>query len=80
MRRFTWLTNGFSTKVQNLEHAVAFTSCTTTPSRVHQSFRVTPAMAAGLADHVWDLDALGALTPKPVAKPCGSMKRAASVG
>jgi hypothetical protein len=48
-------------------------------SRVHQTLRVTPAMAAGLTDHVWDLAELVALVPKPVARPWGSVKRAAAV-
>jgi hypothetical protein len=33
-------------------------------------------MAAGLSDHVWEIDDLIALMPKPVAKPWGSVKRA----
>jgi hypothetical protein len=37
--------------------------------RVHQTLRVTPAMEAGLADHVWTMDELIALLPRPtVAK------------
>jgi hypothetical protein len=46
--------------------------------RVHQTLRVTPAMAAGLSDHVWELSELIALMPKPIAKAWGSVKRAAS--
>jgi len=45
---------------------------------VHQALRVTPAMAAGLTDHVWELADLIALMPKPVARPWGSVKRAAA--
>jgi hypothetical protein len=48
------------------------------PDRVHQTLRVTPAMAAGVSDHVWELSELIALMPKPVAKPWGSVKRAAA--
>jgi len=33
--------------------------------RVHQSLRVTPAMEAGIADHVWSIEELVALLPKP---------------
>jgi hypothetical protein len=36
--------------------------------RVHQTLRVTPAMQAGLTDHVWSIGELCALLPKPVAK------------
>ena len=55
MRRFTRLTNAFSKKVENLEHAVALHFMHYNFCRVHQTLRVTPAMAAGLADHVWEL-------------------------
>lgn len=77
MRRLR-LTNGFSKKVQNLEHAVALHFMHYNFCRVHQTLRVTPAMAAGLADRVWELDELVALMPKPVARPWGSVKRAAA--
>jgi IS1 family transposase len=50
MRRFTRLTNAFSKKVENLAHAVALHFMFYNFCRVHQSLRVTPAMAAGLAD------------------------------
>jgi hypothetical protein len=36
--------------------------------RVHQTLRVTPAMEAGLADHVWSTDELIALLPEPTVK------------
>jgi len=36
--------------------------------RTHQTLRVTPAMEAGLTDHVWSLEELCALLPKPVVK------------
>ena len=55
MRRFTRLTNGFSKKVKNLEHAVALHFMNYNFCRIHQSLRVTPAMEAGVTDHVWDL-------------------------
>ncbi len=78
MRRFTRLTNGFSKKVENLGHAVALHFMFYNFCRVHQTLRVTPAMAAGIADHVWEIDELIALMPKPMAKAWGSLKRAAS--
>ncbi|HEY4013452.1 MAG TPA: DDE-type integrase/transposase/recombinase [Polyangiaceae bacterium] len=77
MRRFTRLTNGFSKKVENLEHAVAIHFMHYNFCRVHQTLRVTPAMAAGVSDHVWEIDDLIAIMPKPVARPWGSVKRAA---
>lgn len=58
MRRFTRLTNAFSKKVENLKHAVALHFMHYNFCRVHQSLRVTPAMAAGVADHVWSMEEL----------------------
>jgi IS1 family transposase len=78
MRRFTRLTNAFSKKALNLEYAVALHFMHYNFCRVHQTLRVTPAMAAGISDHVWQIDELIALIPKPVARPWGSVKRAAS--
>jgi IS1 family transposase len=52
MRRFTRLTNAFSKKVQNLGYAVALHFMHYNFCRVHQTLRVTPAMEAGLTDHV----------------------------
>lgn len=56
MRRFTRLTNGFSKKLENLEHAVALHYMYYNFCRIHQTLRITPAMEAGLSDHVWSLD------------------------
>lgn len=68
MRRFTRLTNGFSKKLENLEHAVSLHFAYYNFCRVHQSLRVTPAMAAGICDHVMSVDDLIALIPDaPVA-------------
>lgn len=56
MRRFTRLTNGFSKKIENLEAAVALYFMYYNFGRIHQTLRVTPAMEAGLTDHVWTLE------------------------
>jgi len=71
MRRFTRLTNGFSKKVENLAHAVALHYMHYNFARVHTSLTIThedgtktkrtPAMAAGVADHVWTLREIAAL-------------------
>jgi IS1 family transposase len=61
MRRFTRLTNGFSKKVENLEAAVALHFMYYNFARVHQTLRVTPAMEAGVSDHVWTLAEIVAL-------------------
>ena len=58
MRRFTRLTNGFSKKLENHEHAIAIYFMYYNFCRIHQTLRVTPAMEAGLADHVWGLEEL----------------------
>jgi IS1 family transposase len=63
MRRFTRLTNGFSKKVENLRHAVALHFMHYNFARVHQTLRVTPAMEAGVAEHVWSIEEIvGLLT------------------
>jgi IS1 family transposase len=66
MRRFTRLTNGFSKKVDNHRHMVALHYMYYNFCRIHQTLKVTPAMEAGITDHVWSLDELCALTPKPI--------------
>ena len=61
MRRFTRLTNAFSRKVENHAAMVALFFMYYNFARVHQSLRVTPAMAAGVSDHVWDIEEIVAL-------------------
>jgi IS1 family transposase len=70
MRRFTRLTNGFSKKFENHAHQVALYFMHYNYCRVHSTLRVTPAMEAGLADHVWTLAELCSLLPerKPNAR------------
>jgi len=63
MRRFTRLTNAFSKKLENLEHAVALHYMHYNFCRIHQTLRVTPAMEAGISDHVWSIDEMMALLP-----------------
>jgi len=78
MRRFTRLTNGFSKKVENHGHAVALYFAFYNFCRVHQTLRITPAMEAGLTDHVWNVEDLVALIPEPVAKKRGTYKKRAA--
>jgi hypothetical protein len=66
-RRFTRLTNAFSKKVENHEHALALYFMYYTFCRIHQIPRTTPAMAAGLADHVWEIKQIIALMDGPFA-------------
>ncbi len=58
MRRFTRLTNAFSKKLENLKAAVALHFAHYNFCRIHSSLRVTPAMKAGIADHVWEIGGL----------------------
>jgi len=55
MRRVTRLTNGFSKKLENHGHAMALYFLHYNFCRVHKTLRATPAMEAGIADHVWTL-------------------------
>ena len=55
MRRFTRLTNAFSKKLENLKAAVALHFAHYNFVRIHQTLRVTPAMAAGITDHLWSV-------------------------
>ena len=64
MRRFTRLTNGFSKKVENHAYHLALHYMYYNFCRVHKTLRVTPAMEAGIADHVWDIKEIVALTDK----------------
>src|SRR6266480_1592962 len=56
MRRFTRLTNGFSKKLENHMHAVSLHFMHYNFCRIHKSLRVTPAMEAGIDDHVWTME------------------------
>jgi len=61
MRRFTRLTNAFSKKVDNHKAALALYFMHYNFARLHKTLRVTPAMEAGVADHVWSLDEIAKL-------------------
>ncbi len=65
-RRFTRLTNAFSKKVENHKHMIALSMVHYNFCRIHQTLRVTPAMEAGIADHVWSLEELAGLIVEPV--------------
>jgi hypothetical protein len=58
MRRFTRLTNGFSKKLENHAAAVSLYVAHYNLCRVHESLRITPAMALGVTDHIWSIDEL----------------------
>jgi IS1 family transposase len=75
MRRFTRLTNAFSKKLQNHLATVAVYFMYYNFGRIHQTLRVTPAMQAGVSDHVWSYGEIVWLLPKPVSKPRGRYKK-----
>lgn len=61
MRRFTRLTNGFSKKITAHENAIAIHYMYYNFGRIHKTLRVTPAMEAGVDDHVWSLEEIAGL-------------------
>ncbi len=69
MRRFTRLTNGFSKKLANHEAAVALHLMNYNFVRIHQTLRVTPAMAAGVTDRLWEVEDIVALLDAAAPKP-----------
>ena len=64
MRRFTRLTNAFSKKVENHIHALSLYFMFYNFVRIHTTLRVTPAMEAGIADHVWSIEEILSLLKK----------------
>ncbi|MGD0865359.1 MAG: IS1 family transposase, partial [Rhizomicrobium sp.] len=80
IRRFTRLTNAFSKKLENHALSVALHYMHYNFCRIHKSLRVTPAMAAGVTDRVWDMSdvvAIIAAQEAPVTKRGPYKKRAA---
>jgi hypothetical protein len=73
MRRFTRLTNAFSKKIENHACAVALHSMYYNFVRLHQTLRVSPAMAAGVTDRLWEMtdvvDMLDAFEAKRKREP-----------
>lgn len=78
MRRFTRLTNAFSKKVENHAHAVALHMMYYNFVRIHKTLRVTPAMAAGVTDRLWEIADIAQLVEDGEAKPAkrGAYKKA----
>ena len=61
MRSFTRLTNAFSKKVENHEHAVSLHFMYYNFCRIHKTIKTTPAMEAGVTDRLWDLEDIAGL-------------------
>ena len=75
MRRFTRLTNGFGKKMENQLHAVSLHFMYYNFAKIHKTLRVTPAMQAGISNHVWSIEEIARLVPEPVAKKRGSYNK-----
>jgi IS1 family transposase len=69
MRRFTRLTNGFSKKIENHIAMVAIHAVYYNFARIHKTLRITPAMAAGLSDHVWSVEEIILMAESYLPKP-----------
>lgn len=75
-RRFTRLTNAFSKKLDNHIHAFSLFAMHYNYCKIHKTLRVTPAMEAGLTDHVWTHEEIiGILKEKEQPKKRGAYKK-----
>ena len=85
MRRFTRLTSGFSKKLSHHQAALALHFAWYNLCRVHETLRVTPAMALSVTDHIWTIEelldaALSASAPTPLPTPGQQMFKGMSAG
>jgi hypothetical protein len=78
MRRFTRLTNAFSKKVENHAHAVSMHFMFYNFGRIHKTLRITPAMSAGITDHVWSLEEICELDVQAAPAKRGPYKKRAA--
>ena len=70
MRRFTRLTNAFSKKIENHVHSVSLHCMYYNFCRQHKSLEgITPAMAAGVTDHLWEIEDIVWLVNEARPKP-----------
>jgi len=74
-RRFTRLINAFSKKLENHEHAFSLFSMHYNFATMHKTLRVTPAMEAGVADHVWTMEEIADLIQDPQPAKRGPYKK-----
>lgn len=74
MRRFTRLTNGFSKKLENHMHAISLHYMYYNFGRIHKTLRVSPAMEAGVTDHLWTLEEIAGLIPEEEPRKRGPYK------
>jgi hypothetical protein len=69
--------NAFSKKLENHMHALSLYFMFYNYCKTHKSLKITPAMAAGLTDHVWELADIVNLIPEPEPKKRGAYKKKA---
>jgi IS1 family transposase len=69
LRRFTRLTNAFSKNLDNHKASLAIHFMHYNLARIHQTLRVTPAMEAGVSDHVWSIEEIVGLLDRAAAQP-----------
>ena len=69
MRRFTRLTNAFSKKIDNHIHALSLYFVWYNFCRMHKAHKLSPAMAAGVTDHLWSMEDIAALVEARAPKP-----------
>ncbi|MGO4686302.1 IS1 family transposase [Hyphomicrobium sp. 2TAF46] len=69
MKRFTRLSNAFSKKLASHRHAISLYFTFYNWTRIHKTLRVTPAMAAGLTDHLWTMEEIIGLMDEAAPKP-----------
>ncbi|HUW49838.1 MAG TPA: IS1 family transposase [Sulfuricella sp.] len=74
MRRFTRLTNAFSKKMENHMHAISLYFMFYNFCKIHKSLRVTPAMAAGISQTLWEISDIVMLIPEEAPKKRGPYK------
>lgn len=70
IRRFTRLTNAFSKKLENHVHHLALHYMYYNFCRIHKTLRVTPAMEAGVTDHIWGIEEILKLKQPEVTPGC----------
>ena len=69
MRRFTRLTNAFSKKFEHHVHMVALYTVWYNWTRIHKTLRVSPAMASGITNRLWDMTEIAEIVEATLPKP-----------